>query len=264
MTSLSPDEELTNPDGPTPLQRATVVALDVHIRYQVVARRQRTLRHRIGSRGKQPDHTQIRALRGVNLTAYEGDAIAIVGPNGSGKSTLLAAIAGLLPINSGEVRVSEVPQLFGVGGRLLRDASGKRNIRLGALALGVTPDRIEGVSREIAEFSGLGEALDRPMRTYSSGMRARLHFSIATSVRPQILLVDEGLAVGDRRFRRRAEARIADLLDGTGTLIQVSHNERELKRMCNRAVWLSDGEIVSEGGVAEILEQYEASEAGDD
>jgi teichoic acid transport system ATP-binding protein len=241
-----------------------VIARDVHVRYQVIGRRQRTLLHRIGSRGNQPDQSQIRALRGVNLTAYEGDAIAVIGPNGSGKSTLLAAIAGLLPINSGEVRVSEVPQLFGVGGRLLRDASGKRNIRLGALALGVTPDRMEDVSREIAEFSGLGEALDRPMRTYSSGMRARLHFSIATSVRPQVLLIDEGLAVGDRRFRRRAEARIADLLGGTGTLIQVSHNDRELKRMCNRAVWLSDGEIISEGGVAEILDQYEASEAGDD
>lgn len=263
MTSISPDEELSKIDESSARPK-TVVARDVHVRYQVVARRQRTLRHRIGSRGTQPDHTQVRALKGVNLTAYEGDAIAVIGANGSGKSTLLAAIAGLLPINAGEVRVAEVPQLFGVGGRLLRDASGKRNIRLGALALGVTADRVDDVSREIAEFSGLGEALDRPMRTYSSGMRARLHFSIATSVRPQILLIDEGLAVGDRRFRRHAEARIADLLDGTGTLIQVSHNERELKRMCNRALWLNEGQIAAQGDVAEILERYEESEAGDD
>jgi teichoic acid transport system ATP-binding protein len=241
--------------------KRTIEVDDVHVRYQVVAARQRTLLHRLNKSEDRQDNTQVRALTGVSFSTDQGDALAVIGPNGSGKSTLLSAVAGLLPVTSGAVRVSGIPQLFGVGARLLPNASGARNIRLGATALGVTKEDLEEVCRAITAFTGLGaEALRRPLRTYSSGMRARVHFSIATSVEPQILLVDEGLAVGDRRFRRRAEARIGKLLDGAGTLILVSHNTGEVRRLCNRALWLDNGSILATGSVEEMLERYEASD----
>ncbi len=247
-------------DNDVAAPKPSILVDDVHVRYEVVSVRQRTALNRLTRSPQQQADTQVRALSGVSLRANEGDALAVIGPNGSGKSTLLTAIAGLLPVTSGSIRVSSVPQLFGVGARLLPHASGARNVRLGATALGIPKDEIDDVCREIASFTGLGEALNRPLRTYSSGMRARLHFSIATSVEPQILLIDEGLAVGDRRFRKRAEERIGRLLDGAGTLILVSHNTREVQRLCERAIWLDAGSIISTGGVDEILEQYEAAE----
>jgi teichoic acid transport system ATP-binding protein len=223
----SPNE----PGTPDTAPRHTIEVDDVHVRYEVVARRQRTLLSRLSRSGVREENTRVRALSGVNLQTSEGDALAVIGPNGAGKSTLLAAIAGLLPVTSGQVRVSSEPQLFGVGAKLLPFASGERNIRLGATALGIDKDDLDDVCRDIADFSGLArEALQRPLRTYSSGMRARVHFSIATCVQPKILLVDEALAVGDRTFRRRAEERIETILDGAGTLILVSHNTREVRR----------------------------------
>ena len=134
-------------------------------------------------------------------TSDEGESLGILGSNGSGKSTLLAAIAGLLTPASGEILVNAEPRLMGVGATLIPTASGLRNIRLGCLALGVDPDTIEERMHEIVDFIDIGEAIDRPLRTYSSGMRARLHFGIATAVIPRILLIDEALAVGDKRFR---------------------------------------------------------------
>jgi teichoic acid transport system ATP-binding protein len=142
---------------------------------------------------------------------------------------------------------------------LLPAASGHRNIRLGCLALGMSAEEVEDRIEEIVEFTELGPAIHRPLRTYSSGMRARLHFAIATSVRPRILLIDEALGVGDRRFRKKAAERIADVLDRAGTLMFVSHGLGEIRRHCNRALWIEKGVLRADGGVDETIEKYVAA-----
>ncbi len=154
--------------------------------------------------------------------------------------------------------VADEPKLLGVGATLLPAASGYRNIRLGCLALGMSTDEVEDRIDEIIEFTELGDAIHRPLRTYSSGMRARLHFAIATSVRPRILLIDEALGVGDRRFRKKAAERIGEVLDRAGTLMFVSHGLGEIRRHCNRALWIEQGVLRADGEVDDVIDQYVA------
>jgi teichoic acid transport system ATP-binding protein len=172
----------------------------------------------------------------------------------------MSALAGLLPPTSGEILTSSEPKLLGVGAALLPAATGHRNIRIGLLALGVTPDEVEELVDEVAAFTELGSALDRPLRTYSSGMRARLLFAISTSVRPRILLVDEALAVGDKAFKAKSRERIEALLAESGTLVLVSHNMREIRSVCSRGIWLEKGRIIADGPIDDVLKIYGDSE----
>ncbi len=228
---------------------------DLVIDYEIFGDRRAAIRQRIATRSG-PSRTLVHAIRGVSFDVYEGDSIGVVGANGSGKSTLLAAVGGVLPVTEGEVLVAEEPKLLGVGETLLPAASGLRNIRLGCLALGMTSREVDERIDEIVEFTQLGEAIDRPLRTYSSGMRARLQFAISTSVHPRILLIDEALAVGDRAFRRRSEERMRALLSDAGTLMVVSHNLTELSRQCTRGLWIEEGRVRAEGDIDAIIEQY--------
>ena len=245
--------------GPTPIPEGprdlTVRVRDLHVEYEIIAERRQALRQSFVER-QRVQHVVVRAVRGVSFDLYEGDAVGVVGSNGSGKSTLLAAIGGLLPASSGEILVSDEPLLLGVGAALLPEAPGSRNVRLGLLALGLTPDEADDLAPEVVEFSELGEAIDRPLRTYSSGMRARLLFSITTAVRPRILLVDEALSVGDRRFRLKSRARMQEVLQNAGTLMLVSHSQREIRKVCNRCIWIEEGQLRADGPVDEVLEQY--------
>ncbi len=200
----------------------------------------------------------IHAIKGVSFDVHAGEAVGVIGSNGSGKSTLLTAIAGGLPIADGEILASDEAKLLGVGETLMPATTGIRNIRLGCLALGMSPADVDANIDDIAEFTQLGEALDRPMRTYSSGMRARLQFAIATSVRPRILLVDEALAVGDRSFKRRSLQRMNSLLADAGALMLVSHNLNELDRQCTRGLWIEDGLLRADGPIGDVIEEYSA------
>jgi len=230
---------------------------DLHVEYELYENRRAALRERIVTQ-RGPSKSMVRAVRGVSFDVYEGEAVGVVGSNGSGKSTLLSAIAGLLPSSRGEILVSEEPKLLGVGATLLPRATGYRNIRLGCLALGLSEEQVDEALPNIVEFTDLGEALDRPLRTYSSGMRARLHFAIATSVDPQILLIDEALTVGDRRFRRKARERINALLGRAGTLMLVSHNVAEIRQQCTRGLWIERGKLRADGPANEVLREYRA------
>jgi teichoic acid transport system ATP-binding protein len=236
----------------------TVRVTDLVLDYEIFEDRRAALRQRLVTK-QGSGRSFVHALRGVSFDAYEGDTIGVVGPNGSGKSTLLGAVAGLLPPTSGEILVADEPKLLGVGATLIATATGFRNIRLGCMALGMTADEIDERIAEIVEFTGLGEAINRPLRTYSSGMRARLHFAIATSVRPRILLIDEALAVGDKAFRAKSATRIGEIVDRAGTLMLVSHSTSEVARLCARVLWIEDGRLVADGPAAEVLEQYDAS-----
>ena len=234
-------------------------ATDVHIEYEIFEERRAALRQRVATRSG-AGRSVIHAVRGVSFDVREGDAIGIVGSNGSGKSTLLAAIAGLLPIRSGEILVSEEPKLLGVGATLIPTATGRRNIRLGCLALGMSEAQVDEDLEKIIAFTELAEAIDRPLRTYSSGMRARLHFAIATSVQPRILLIDEALAVGDRRFKAKCAKRVSGLLDAAGALMLVSHAPSELRTYCDLGMWIEKGELLAAGPLNDVIAAYE--EAG--
>ena len=233
----------------------SVRVTDLHIEFEVFSDRRAGLRQRLaaqeGSGGR-----VIKAVNGVSFETRRGEAIGVIGSNGSGKSTLLSALAGLIKPTSGEILVSSEPKLLGVGAVLLNGATGIRNIRLGCLALGMSSEELDDRVAEIVEFTGLGEAIDRPLKTYSAGMRARLHFAISTAVQPEILLVDEALSVGDKEFRKKSRAKIESLLANAGTLFLVSHSTNEIERLCTRGLWLEKGKMLADGPIADVVAEY--------
>lgn len=243
-------------EQPSSDARLAVVAADVHVEYRIFDDQAASLRQlaRRAFRPRRP--RRIHALRGVSLTASSGEVVGIVGANGSGKSTLLTAIAGLVPLASGTVYTRTPPTVLGVNAALNAQLSGRRNVYLGCLALGMKRDEIDARFDEIVEFSGLGEYIEFPMRAYSSGMRARLQFSIASAVTPEILMIDEALAVGDDEFKERSRARIEELRDAAGTIFFVSHNSHEVKRLCSRALWLHEGRLLADGEPTDVLREY--------
>jgi teichoic acid transport system ATP-binding protein len=234
--------------------RVTVVVDDVHITYKVFEDRKPHARDAFTGHARR--YREIKAVRGVSFEAHAGEAIGIIGRNGSGKSTLLQGMAGLLPVDSGRILAHSQPSLLGVGAVLKPDLSGRRNIILGTLALGLSKREAEEQVDEITEFAGLEDFIDLPMRTYSSGMKARLHFSIATAVTPEILMIDEALAVGDEVFKRRSDERIRELQESAGTIFIVSHGLEGVVDSCTRVLWMDAGRMVAEGEPGEIVERY--------
>jgi len=234
----------------------TLVAQDAHVIYQVYEDRRAGLQELVSTRGRLRASRAIKAVNGVSFEARAGEVIGVIGANGSGKSTLLQAMAGLLPCTQGAIYASSQPVILGVGAALQPRLSGRRNIELGLLALGVSQEQVEEQFDEVVEFSGLDDFIDLPMRTYSSGMKARLHFAIATSVQPDLLLIDEALAVGDADFRGRSEERIRSLQANAGTVFIVSHRLSEIQRTCARVLWLCAGELAADGSPDEVLAQY--------
>jgi teichoic acid transport system ATP-binding protein len=238
----------------------TLVVEDVHVSYRIYEDRRLGARQFVsrGFRGR--GVRVIEAVRGVSFTMHEGDSLGLIGSNGAGKSTLLRAVAGLLPATSGTIRARSLPSFLGVGAVLNRELSGARNIYRGCLALGMTKAGIDERFDDIVEFTGLADAINLPLRSYSSGMRARLQFGIATAIVPDILLIDEALAVGDRRFRKKSAARIEEIRAASGAVVLVSHNLGEIRRSCDRVIWLEKGEVQADGPTEEVLEAYEASQ----
>lgn len=204
----------------------------------------------------------VHAVRSVSAVVRRGEAVGIIGKNGSGKSTLLRAIAGLVPISHGQVWSVAPPTLLGVDAALLPNLSGERNITLGCLALGFSRREIKDLKDAIIEFSGLGEAIHRPMKTYSSGMGSRLRFAIATAKVPEILLIDEALNTGDAEFRRRSEERLRSLRDSAGTVFLVSHTLGAIQKTCTRALWLDDGVLRMDGPVEDVIKAYTGYQEG--
>lgn len=234
----------------------TVLARDLHVHYRVYADRRPSLREVMARRGRRPSYQEVRAVQGVDLTAHEGESIGLIGRNGSGKSTLLQAVAGLLPASRGQVYARSQPSLLGVSAALQKSVSGRRNIILGGLALGMSREDIEEQMDDIIEWTGLEEFIDLPLRTYSSGMRARLHFAISTAVEPEILLIDEALSVGDEVFKERSKERIGELLDNAGTVFICSHSMGTIRDMCSRVVWLEGGRIEMDGEPRQVISAY--------
>ncbi len=243
-----------------PGRKAVVVADEVHVKYRVFSSGKAVVNSRTGLLSKTRRGLRtVHALRGVSFVAYQNESIGIIGSNGSGKSTLMRTLTGLTPPASGAVYASSRPNLLGVGAALLPDLSGERNIILGGLALGFSRSEVDGLRDEITKFAELEDFIDLPMRTYSSGMQARLKFSIAAAKAHEILIVDEALAVGDRRFRDKSEARIREIRDNAGTIFLVSHSMRSIRDVCERTLWINQGTLMMDGPTEEVVAAYEGS-----
>lgn len=198
------------------------------------------------------------ALKDVSLTVKEGESWGIVGRNGSGKSTLLKLISGVLKPYRGNVRVNgTISPLLELGAGFDDRLTARENIYLNGLMLGQTKKFLTEHFDEIVAFSELEKFLDVPLKNFSSGMRSRLGFSIATITDPQILIVDEVLSAGDRLFREKCEARMQTMLAGGTTLLFVSHASESVKKLCQNAIWLREGEVVMRGSAEEVLNAYD-------
>lgn len=196
------------------------------------------------------------AVVDASLVARPGESIGLIGVNGSGKSTLLSMIAGGQAPTSGRILTRSKPTLMGVSPALQPGLSGERNIFLGCLALGMRPEQARENVAEIAEWTELGEAIKRPMQTYSSGMAARLAFAISTAIKPEILLIDEALSTGDAAFATKATERMEELLDRAGNLFLVSHSLGQVEKTCKRVIWIHQGRIIADGSTQEISPKY--------
>jgi teichoic acid transport system ATP-binding protein len=245
-----------------------VVVDDLHIVYRVYGAggdkgTAATALLRIVGRKTRGSIREVHAIRGITFVAYKGDAVGVIGRNGSGKSTLLRAIAGLLPAEQGNLYTTGEASLLGVNAALLDDLTGERNVILGCLAMGMTKQEAREKYASIVDFSGVGEFIDLPMKTYSTGMGSRLRFAIAASKSHDILLVDEALATGDAEFRVKSHARIEELRGEAGTVFLVAHNLEEVELTCNRVIWMERGRIVEQGeDVIGIIDRYIAASGG--
>ena len=243
----------------------TVIVDDVHIVYTVYGAgtgkgSATSALARLLSRKANPNIRRVHAVKGVSFTAYRGEAIGIIGSNGSGKSTILRAIAGLLPPERGKIYTDGQPSLLGVNAALMNDLTGSTNVLLGGLAMGMSQEEVNQRYQQIVDFSGInekGDFISLPMRTYSSGMGARLRFSIAAAKDHDVLMIDEALATGDRAFQKRSEERIRELRKQAGTVFLVSHNNKSIRDTCDRVLWLERGELLMDGPTDEVIAAYE-------
>ena len=196
------------------------------------------------------------ALRGVSFTVTPGSITAIVGRNGAGKTTLLRALSGVLMPETGRIVVRGQMNLLAPGVGFSVSMSGRENIRLGGLANGMTPERLDELTDEIAEFAELDEYIEYPIKTYSSGMKSRLAFAVAAHLDPEILLIDEALSAGDAAFAAKAGEKMAELCGHGRTIVLVTHSLKNVRDMATDAVWLHQGSVVSEGEPDDVVARY--------
>jgi ABC-type polysaccharide/polyol phosphate transport system ATPase subunit len=207
--------------------------------------------------GRQP-REPFYALSNVSFSLDHCESVGILGPNGAGKSTLLSMVAGLSYPNLGSVTVNgRVAALLELGSGFHPDLTGAENIKLNAALLGLTRKRTEYLFDSIVEFSGIGDFIHEPLRTYSTGMMMRLGFSVAVNVDPDILILDEVFAVGDQNFQTKCREKVLEFKKSGKTMLCVSHSTATLNQLCDRAIWLDHGEMMMDGTSAEVIALYE-------
>jgi ABC-2 type transport system ATP-binding protein len=237
-------------------------AIDVNglgIRYSLHLTRQRTVRTSFRDALKRSDGpNHFWALRDVSFRVVHGESLAVIGPNGAGKSTLLQVLAGIIQPNEGSVDViGDVSSLLTLGAGFDQDLSGRDNIRLAGAFLGIDHREMEHRLPGIIEFADLGDFIDATIKTYSSGMRARLGFSIATAVDPDVLIIDEVLSTGDAVFRAKSKQRIIELTKAAKGIVLVTHDMAWVTEFCNRAMLLDRGHVILEGNPADVVKLHE-------
>lgn len=198
------------------------------------------------------------ALNDVSFQIRKGESVGIVGRNGAGKSTLLKIITGVTFPDAGEVKVEgQVAALLELAAGFDAEMTGRENIYLRGYVLGLTEEQIQEVETDVVAFAELGDFIDQPVRTYSSGMKARLGFAINVNVRPDILVIDEALSVGDAAFAEKCRKKVADVIKRGVTVLFVSHSKEKVRQFCQRAILLEKGKILAEGEVDPIIQRYE-------
>jgi homopolymeric O-antigen transport system ATP-binding protein len=235
---------------------------DVGVRYRMVVDRSLSLKEFI-VRGRRRRITEHEALHGVDLEIRRGETVGIIGSNGAGKTTLLRLIARVIYPTSGRIRVSgTVAPLIDLFGVLHHELTGRENAYLNGALFGIPRREMRQRIESIADFAGIGDFFDAPLRMYSTGMMVRLAFATATSVDADILLIDEALSVGDAAFQRKSGARIDKFRRAGVTCVVVSHDVHRLGEMCDRIVWLDGGRVIDVGQSREIVQRYLAASAG--
>ncbi len=215
------------------------------------------LRQRIAQMLNNTKPERFFALSNVSFQIQRGESLAVIGPNGAGKSTLLSVVAGLAVPDEGTVEVNgRVAALLELGTGFHGDLTGRENVFLNAALLGLTRKEATRAFDEIVEFSGIAEFIEEPLRTYSSGMTMRLAFSVAINTNPDILIVDEILAVGDHTFQAKCVDRIHQFRNAGKSILAVSHSQTMVEKLCDRALWLDHGQAVMQGRIREVLDSY--------
>jgi ABC-2 type transport system ATP-binding protein/lipopolysaccharide transport system ATP-binding protein len=247
----------------------SITLRDVAVHFPIFNARSRSLKsnmlRRVGGHIANNDReiVTVEALRHINLELKSGDRLALVGHNGAGKSTMLRVLAGAYEPSHGVADIQgRVSSLLELTTGMDPELTGRENIMLRGVVLGLTYREIEALTPTIEEFSQLGSFMDLPMRTYSSGMTLRLAFAVSTAVQADILLLDEMISVGDAEFAEKAKARIEQIIENSHILVLASHDPLTLKRYCNRAVLLQEGQIVSMGSVDDMLARHATASRG--
>ena len=245
------------PPRPLPLRTPGHVAIqvdDLGVQYDLRFNRKTTIRQSFANIVSRRPPPRFWALRHVDLKLVRGESLAVIGPNGAGKSTLLQVLAGIMRPTEGAVHVEgHVSGLLGLGAAFDAELSGIENILLGGAYLGIEDSRIRALLPSIVAFADLGQFIDAPIKTYSSGMRARLGFALATSADPDILLLDEVLATGDAAFREKSKARVIGFVGAAKAVVLVTHDMAWVREYCNRAILLEKGRLVMEGNPEEVV-----------
>jgi ABC-type polysaccharide/polyol phosphate transport system ATPase subunit len=246
--------------SPPPVRTASPNAIDasnVGVRYSLRFTRKTTIRQSLGQMFARENAEPFWALRNVSFRLVKGESLAVIGPNGAGKSTLLQVLAGIILPSEGTVEVNgHVSSLLTLGAGFDQDLSGRDNILLAGAFMGLDDQVVRELLPGIVEYADIGQFIDTPIKTYSSGMRARLGFAIATSVDPDILLLDEVLATGDAEFRAKSKSRVLELVNGAKGIVLVTHDMAWVEEYCNRAILLEKGRVVIEGDPAEVVRTH--------
>ena len=222
----------------------------------------RLLRDRLLNLATRRSGQEFVALRNVSFSVSEGESVAIVGRNGAGKSTLLSLISGLAEPTRGSITVKgRVAALLALGAGFHPDLTGRENLLLNAALMGFSETEVRRRQDEIIDFSGIGEFINEPLRSYSTGMAMRLAFSIAVNVDPEILIVDEVLAVGDQAFTAKCLERIREIRNKGCTFLCVSHSPALIESLCDRGIWLDAGEVVMQGKIRDVMQAYKGGVA---
>ena len=245
-----------------------IIVDDLHITYKVNLERKNSLKNALvkGMKGEKVNYREVRALRGVTFDVPKGQCTGVIGANGAGKSTLMRAVAGILPPTKGRIEIDgKVSTLLALGVGFNTALTGRENVVLGGLAAGLTRAEVKAKFDEIAAFADLGDFIDMPMRTYSSGMFSRLAFSVSVHMEPDILIIDEALSAGDAKFKERAGQKMSELMGTAGTMLLVSHALGTIQELSDEVIWLHKGRLIKRGEPKEICDAYlEFLKVGDD
>ncbi|HYP13208.1 MAG TPA: ABC transporter ATP-binding protein [Bryobacteraceae bacterium] len=236
---------------------------NVGVRYTLLTEDQRTLKGRLSSLiSGAPESANFWALRNINLKIKSGDIVGVVGRNGSGKSTLLRAISGIIEPTEGKLQAEgRLLPMLELGAAFNGELTGRENVYLNCALLNFTRDQTERMIPEIISFSELGMFFDVPVKTYSSGMAARLAFAMSTQVEPDIIILDEVLGVGDETFQKKSYFRLRKLMEAGTIVLLVSHSSAVIEQLCNRVVYLSRGKVEADGPARQVLNHYQREAA---